>query len=298
MLIVCPSCSTAYRIETSSLGESGRQVRCARCRTMWLATAESSVWETVEADTGADEGASVGAPTDDHADDLGMSDWAIAEASAEASGELPAAVPIPRPVPMADAPSLVPEQDTDSLAGESRTIEPIGEDIETVASRRMRGPPSAGPRWMPKLARPGLPVVILVLAIVLAGLIQGRSAVVKVLPQTGSLFGAIGLPVNLRGMTFENLKTSQEFQDGVTVLIVEGTVVNKTRSTVDVPRLRFSLHNRMGQEIYAWTGLPERSNLASGEYLAFRTQLASPPVEGRDVVVRFFTRRDLASDLR
>jgi predicted Zn finger-like uncharacterized protein len=295
MFIICPSCTTAYQVETSSLGARGRQVRCARCRTMWLATAESLVAATVEAETGPGDDALVAEPIRDDEDD-GMSEWAAALADG------PAPTPTPTPdsaaVAMADAPSLVPQQDDDRLANKARTIEPTGEDIETIAARRAPAEPSAGKRWMPKVVPPGLPVVIMTLVIVLAGLIQGRTAVVKALPQTGSLFGAIGLPVNLRGMTFDNFKTSQEFQDGATVLVVEGTIVNRTRSAVDVPRLRFGLRNRMGQEIYAWTALPQRSTLGPEEYLAVRTRLASPPVDGRDVVVRFFTRHDLASGLR
>src|SRR6202047_1935718 len=36
MLIVCPSCTTAYRIELSTLGPAGGTVACARCRATWL----------------------------------------------------------------------------------------------------------------------------------------------------------------------------------------------------------------------------------------------------------------------
>jgi hypothetical protein len=35
--------------------------------------------------------------------------------------------------------------------------------------------------------------------------------------------------------------------------------------------------------------------LPSGEAVAFRTRLASPPPETRDVLMRFFTRRDVMS---
>ncbi|MGA2127388.1 MAG: MJ0042-type zinc finger domain-containing protein [Xanthobacteraceae bacterium] len=301
MLIICPSCSTSYRVEPSSLGAGGRQVRCARCRTTWLATAESSL---ATADAGPDrEGPGDGVSGDagqdaaagwENAGEPAMSEWT----AAEAAGEPPASSDIADPDAVADSPSLVPEQDGDRVADAAATIDPLREDIETIASRRAGPAPKAGKRWKPKLARPRLPVVIVTLVIVLGALLQWRSTVVRVFPQTGSLFGAIGLPVNLRGMTFESLKTSQELQDGVPVLVVEGTIVNKTRSALEVPRLRFALRNRMGQEIYAWTASPPRSDLAPEEYVAFRSRLASPPMDGRDVVVRFFTRRDIASGLQ
>ncbi|MES1149642.1 MAG: zinc-ribbon domain-containing protein, partial [Bradyrhizobium guangdongense] len=35
MRIVCPNCSTTYRIADAAIGSSGRGVRCARCQTVW-----------------------------------------------------------------------------------------------------------------------------------------------------------------------------------------------------------------------------------------------------------------------
>ena len=37
MHIICPHCTTSYAIELSTLGVSGRTVRCSRCREVWLA---------------------------------------------------------------------------------------------------------------------------------------------------------------------------------------------------------------------------------------------------------------------
>jgi hypothetical protein len=147
------------------------------------------------------------------------------------------------------------------------------------------------------MPRPGIAMMIMIMLAALAALIAWRGAVVRLLPQTATLYAGLGLPVNLRGLTFENLKTVHEFQDGVTVLVVEGTIANPTRNAVEVSRLRFALRNGMGQEIYAWTALPARSPLGPAETLAFRTRLASPPSDGRDVAVRFFTRRDLVAGL-
>ena len=45
-----------------------------------------------------------------------------------------------------------------------------------------------------------MPVAIAALAAMLAGLIGWRVEVVRFAPQTASLFAAIGLPVNLRGL--------------------------------------------------------------------------------------------------
>jgi predicted Zn finger-like uncharacterized protein len=46
MLIVCPTCATAYQLTLAAVGE-GRQVRCSHCRNTWFANAESVIEQTV-----------------------------------------------------------------------------------------------------------------------------------------------------------------------------------------------------------------------------------------------------------
>jgi hypothetical protein len=158
-----------------------------------------------------------------------------------------------------------------------------GEDIESVAARRSHGA-KRGSRWM----LTGLPVAILALIALNAALIHWRSNVVRIAPQTASLYAAIGLPVNLRGLAFNDVTTTIESHDGVQVLVVEGKIASASQRPVEVPRLRFSVRNRSGQEVYAWTALPSRNGLAPGETLTFRSRLASPPSDAREVLVRFF----------
>ena len=99
-------------------------------------------------------------------------------------------------------------------------------------------------------------------------------------------------------MSFDNVTTTTETSDGVTVLVVDGSIASTSSRVVEVPRLRFSLRNRSGHEIYAWTAQPGRSLLPPGQTLAFRSRLASPPADGHDVIVRFFNRRDLVAGLQ
>ena len=46
--------------------------------------------------------------------------------------------------------------------------------------------------------------------------------------------------------------------------------MNLTTRTLDVPRLRLSLRNGVGHEVYAWTALPSKSTVGSGNGLPFR----------------------------
>jgi len=62
MLIVCPSCTTAYRIELSTLGAAGRSVRCARCRAVWFASVTDVAPAALALTTGPDGSSAADAP--------------------------------------------------------------------------------------------------------------------------------------------------------------------------------------------------------------------------------------------
>jgi hypothetical protein len=198
---------------------------------------------------------------------------------------------------VADAPPLVPPAEPESELEAEPPIAasaPPRDDIETYAVRRA---PRAASRRQHQWAMPGLPVMILALVAANAILFAWRNDIVRLMPQTASLYNAVGLAVNLRGLAFENMKMSKDEHDGVAVLVVEGTIANVTGRAVEVPRLRLAVRNESKNEIYSWTALPSRTILGPGETLPFRSRLASPPAETRDVLVRFFSRRDMVAGL-
>ncbi|MFL5029806.1 MAG: zinc-ribbon domain-containing protein [Xanthobacteraceae bacterium] len=329
MQIICPSCTTTYDLAPTALGGNGRSVRCTRCRNVWFATPTA---EPVEASVAAVEGDS-SVPQDPMADEAlsqegtpsGEFEWSLEQTPVENESAEPAKAPdLPagtnpaqgsveavwpavdtHPTALAEAPSLVPALEGEKIAKPEPHPEP--ENIEMVAARRVQRatgrrqwklPQLKLPRWKPKLAWPGMPATIAALVVAVAGLVIWRGDVVRTVPQTASLFDAIGLQVNLRGLVFDNVRTTGELHDGVPVLIIEGTIANVAGKTVEVPRLRFAMRNRAGHEVYAWTSVTGRSILAAGETAAFRTRLASPPADGRDVIVRFFNRRDFLAGMR
>jgi hypothetical protein len=252
-------------------------VRCASCKNTWFATAEAVLEEALITTAAADPGA-------------------VADNFASAQDLLPPApLPPDNPFTVADAPPLVPHDPPD--AENAPKFDPgVPDQPETVAAKRVRQT-SAERKDRRSLVRRlfSLPMLIVVMLAILLGALNWRAAVVRHFPQTASLYGAIGLPVNLRGLFFESVKSRNEFEDGTNVLVIEGTIVNLTTRTMDVPRLRFALRNASGHEVYAWTAQPTKSTLGSGNGLPFRARLASPPADGRDVIVRFLNRRDVAA---
>ena len=279
MLIVCPTCATNYQVAPAALG-AGRNVRCAQCKNTWFATAEPLLEQAVVASVLADGGA---APD------------GFAEAPAQ--DVLPPAPAAPdNPFAIADAPPLVPQDVPETESTEAKFDPGVPDKPETVPAKRVQQV-SADPKNRRSLLRRlfSLPVLILLMLAALLSALNWRAGMVRHFPQTASLYAAVGLPVNLRGLFFQDVKSRNEFEDGTSVLVLEGTIVNLTTRTLEVPRLRFALRNAAGQEVYAWTAQPTKSTLGSGNGLPFRARLASPPADGRDVIVRFLNRRDVAA---
>jgi hypothetical protein len=85
-----------------------------------------------------------------------------------------------------------------------------------------------------------------------------RADIVRLLPQTATFYKMVGLEVNLRGLTFKDIKVTNETVDGKPVLVIEGVIVGETRKPVELPRLRFSVRDAQGTEIYAWNAVLEQ----------------------------------------
>jgi predicted Zn finger-like uncharacterized protein len=300
MLIVCPSCATSYDVALATLSPQGRQVRCSRCRTVWHA--ELSPADKLLAAAAAIAPAAEPAAAQSAADTIA------------ADGEVPAADERPPAPPEAidttteaaeaevEAPPIAPSDSGEGappieVGSENSTVpasDPAG-NIENVAARRTRRSRKSRRRRWPLTP---LQSAILVLVLVNVVLVGWRSDVVRAMPQTASFYALIGLPVNLRGLTFDNIVTSTEQHEGVPILVVEGNVYNAARKAEDVPRLKFIVRNAARQEIYSWTAVPARNVLQPGEVEAFRSRLASPPPDAHDLIVRFVNRRDILAGTR
>jgi len=167
------------------------------------------------------------------------------------------------------------------------------EKIQPIADRRYRG--RARHRSPPRWPMSRLQTAILVLLVVDCILVGWRPEVVRALPQTSSFYKLVGLSVNLRGLAFDSVATTTEQHEGVPVLVVEGKIVNSARTVADVPWLKFIVRDATRQEIYSWTAAPSRTLLPPGEAVSFRTELASPPPDTYDVLLRFVDHRDIVA---
>ena len=91
-------------------------------------------------------------------------------------------------------------------------------------------------------------------ALVLA-LVIWRVDVVRLLPQTAAFYQGAGLAVNLRGLVFKDVKITNETVEGKPALVIEGMIEGRGQKPVELPRLRFSVRDAHGVEIYAWNAI-------------------------------------------
>jgi predicted Zn finger-like uncharacterized protein len=274
MHIVCPHCTTSYAIELATLGVAGRTVRCSRCRQVWLARPQDVRMTHALVPSMADGDPawnSAGFPRNEPAPDLAVQE---------------------NQPPVVESPSISADWPADEIRS--------GPDLHAVAeqdapparpSRRRRAKPS----FSFGLPRVGLGTLCAGMAALVVGLVIWRVDVVRLLPQTAGFYRLVGLEVNLRGLVFKDVKVSGETAEGKPVLVIEGVIIGEAKKPVELPRLRFSVRDAQGAEIYAWNALLEQPVLKPGEKAWFKSRLASPPPEGRAIDVRFFSKRDIAS---
>lgn len=302
MQIVCPHCSTSYAVRPTALGPDGRQVRCARCREVWHALPDMPAIAAASASSSNERGG-FGTSGPGHA----AASPPPSEFDDGARGSDVGSMP---DVPEMESPSISAEMEPeahDSWADDMHneaTVEtdPAAAEIDNAPlqhepflhrglKKRLSGFADAIPKWL----MISLPMANVAMAALCGGIIFWRTEIVRLMPQTAPLFRTIGLGVNLRGLDFTNLRLTSETVDGQQVLVIEGSIVDTARKTVEIPRLRFAIQDAGGRELYAWTAILDRPILKPGEQAWFRSRLASPPPGARGVTVRFFHRSDIVS---
>jgi predicted Zn finger-like uncharacterized protein len=285
MHIICPHCTTSYAINPATLGSAGRTVRCSRCKETWLARPEDAIEMAAAMPATMPNSAQSAPPAENDA----AAEW---EALARAEDGQDA--------PVVDSPSISagwpaegeasqPGSDSDWPSAARQDAENHEEIPITTHRQRLFRLPA-----LPRLPAAGLPTACAAMGALILALMIWRADVVRLLPQTAVFYKMVGLEVNLRGLAFKDIKVSNETVDGKPVLVIEGTIIGETKKPVELPRLRFSVRDAQGTEIYAWNAVLEQPVLKPGERAYFKSRLASPPPEGRNIDVRFFNKRDLA----
>ncbi len=292
MHIVCPHCSTSYAINPATLGTAGRSVRCSRCKEVWLARPEDAIELPAQAPAMAEA-------SGEAAEQDAAAEWdALAH---EEGGEGQETSHVDSPSIAGDWAGSSEHSSTTASADWTSTARDDPHDMGAASRQRpswlgrLLGP-NAGPKAPLRASgRPfvGLPTACAAMGALVLALLTWRTDVVRLLPQTADFYKMVGLDVNLRGLRFKDVKITSETVEGKPVLVIEGVITGESNKPVELPRLRFSVRDAQGAEIYAWNTVLEQPVLKPGEKAWFKSRLASPPPEGRNIDVRFFTKRDM-----
>ncbi len=196
-----------------------------------------------------------------------LSDSAIEEAFSTAVEEAPSAT-------VEEAPGL------DAETGEAESEEDESPPIVIGKAKKRRGP------IMGNVAA-GWAGLGLVMAGVMSLAYFQRTNVVSALPGAASAYESFGLPVNVRGLEFADVKYSWETSAGRPVLEVFGKIMNVTSRPLKVPTVVFGLRTKEKVEVYQWAADVSSELLQPGKHTKFSAQIPTPPKSIRDVQVRF-----------
>lgn len=253
MLITCPSCASRYELDAAKLGPAGRKVRCANCQTLWHVEPPPEDFPAFPEAPSSEETAAL---LDEELRRAAEIDAQVSALTAERTGE--AEPPLP----------------------------------EAPARRRRLGRKGRDSTSRPPLATRlrslGAPAALALAGVAILGLLAWkRDLAVRTAPQLAVVFDALGLAVNVRGLTLTGIESGlvQDLQGRF--LVVEGDVTNITRSATKVPLIEIAVKDATDQVLYTWTTEPPREILEPSELVRFRARLATPPESGQSVQVRF-----------
>lgn len=248
MIITCPHCQTRYQVALEAIGARGRKVQCAHCQKAW-----SQKPGDADADGVDDADPAVRNIAEDALDDALVSEERRVAAEQAARDKTESA------------------ENNDAAGADPILIR----NRQRAFSRRRRAMESRLP--LARLRRAARIVGAIALSVLLVGGYFGRVEVVERFPALAGAYAAIGLPVNVIGLTFDGLTTLRTQRDGQGVLVVSADIVGVQKNPIVVPPVVVTLIDDAGNDLYRWRVTPEARDLMAGERTHFETQLLQPP---------------------
>jgi predicted Zn finger-like uncharacterized protein len=163
--------------------------------------------------------------------------------------------------------------------------------LDAFGRRRTRAgrypPPSVKPskRQWPAKVGAGLAGLLVIGAIV--GILMRESLMMR-WPATARLFAAVGLetPSPSAGLALEGIDTRRDVENGVPVIIVEGTVVNTTGVARAVPKIRALLTDKDSNPVQSLIIAPE-TPVPGGGKVPFHATISQPSNAATGISIAF-----------
>ena len=282
MKLTCPNCAAGFEVRAEALGPSGRKVRCSACSYQWTARATAPAPVVIAADPEPPP-----APIE----------YVAAPPPARPPAPEPAFSPLEPPAP--EPPTPEPDVEPPDIAAlrEAAILRPsappAGRDgAADEPTTRVRVPPTRTEVEPPR--HRGALVGWLLFALVLAGIagaVLKRDEVMAAFPQARDVYRWVGFPPPSPsdGLLINDdvrLSWSRNPADGQMLLVVQGTLTNRSTEPREIPQLRGVLSDSQHREVSSWTFSAGPPRISGGETIAFRTEV-QPPAGAATAAIRF-----------
>jgi predicted Zn finger-like uncharacterized protein len=261
MIITCPNCDSEYDILETSLGESGRDVKCAKCDHKWFAAVEGGktsdeegVDEEIEEET-LETPEEESKPVDE---EEGQEDIQAETGNEESSENKEDEETVESEEEPKEAGAESPEEEIDI----PESVKPIPDDAEVTAK------PSVS--LQEKMT--GYGAALLIFGLLIVYIFTNKNQIIGVWPPSALFYEMAGVPAELKGenLVVETLSaTVLKNRAQKDILVVKGRVVNLTEAPIDVPKMQASMRTTNGDEAERWIIDPPVKTIAAGESFAF-----------------------------
>ena len=251
MILTCPSCGTKFRAPDDALGENGRKLRCAACKHVWFARPE------VTAPAPLSPAAATPTPAEPPLDD------AIAARAAPCPPTAPAEPRAQGAVEGAPA-------ETDSRGRTEPTL---------VAARPGAFRPVPEKRKRKRRGHWFFLLLLILIAAAVYGLYRYRTEVMRAFPETIAYYEKarlVGAPTS-EHLEYRDPAFSVEEEDGRSVLVVSGRIVNMGGQFQRLPLLRAEILDVNGNSVVTWTFATAVDVLGPGDETLYRATYDDPP---------------------
>ncbi|RVU36962.1 DUF3426 domain-containing protein [Hwanghaeella grinnelliae] len=292
MILVCPNCSSRFKVKPEALGDAGRTVRCAKCGNKWHAGQEDLIDpEDVKSLSAAAKAGKQPAAKK-----------AVAKKAAAQKPDGPKAA-VPEPDEPAPPP---PDQPQDDFADQGSDDAGAEDDDDLAAPPpppMMDGPepppiPSEAdfaPRSTVPMRRksPLVAWIVLFLIVLLSGAAaySFQKQIVSLYPPAAKIYHTFGIQVDLLGHGLELPEPEAEavIDGDKRRLLIKGSMTNTTGETIVIPKLGGVLKDATGSILHEWVFEAEKPEAFPGETIAYESVVEDPPRGATSLEVTFKT---------
>jgi predicted Zn finger-like uncharacterized protein len=186
--------------------------------------------------------------------------------------------PEPAEIEIAPEPAPEPAQPAPQAEPADAAPEQAYEELPPAIQRLPLDKIALGAGWV------GLAAAVLVIG---WSAVSYRQDIATLWPQSSSLYSALGLKVNARGIAFSDVSRRYETEDDQVVLAVSGDIVNVSRRELPVPPVQVTLTGTDARALYHWNFTPDATTLKPGAHVHFLTRLSNPPGAARHLQLQF-----------